>query len=578
MLSPHPNQDRIVEILSKAQPNKNLLAKADLVSKYNVIAQQQREKKLYDTLQDPFTQQKITNIRQLNELIHRLDADPDYSFGALLPNAPGGVEEFLSREYNLRLVESSKFSETEQEAIKNYIEQNLAKPAIDILEEHGYEFAENQSNDIINAVITAMSYINLKSGDTYIFSSGSEYRQNRSRYLRMNTTGPLSDNLPQGTKVGSIRFMYNILKDKKGGVKIKLDFTTDGIAKDFKIEGDLNSLTDTTRNNLLEWARGIDDGKLLDSSRQTKAPLNPGGGTTAPGSVTPEKWRRDVYNAINYCLGSKYKTLMQINSSEIDNLFNKYKIGTEIALGRQLVNLRGFLGELRGILMLDAICPGATSKLAGTLKVDLATKLSRKKQSAPADLLVELIDGLHIGIQIKNTSELNSYTWGNYRSSKGMPIPSFYAERLQEDITDEERDFFGAYVYNQPINDSTYREVYGAFQGVFELFYYVYAKLAMYIIRQETKLSEDSPLSGNLKNDFFIMNDSIIPTSAIYQAMNDDSDLVNSSFEFSTQSKGYYSPQEPIPSNYMNYASQMLITYSVELQYRKLLQSAYNMV
>jgi hypothetical protein len=38
--------------------------------------------------------------------------------------------------------------------------------------------------------------------------------------------------------------------------------------------------------------------------------------------------------------------------------------------------------------MLDAICPGATSKLTGTLKVNLATKLSRKGQSAPTDLLV----------------------------------------------------------------------------------------------------------------------------------------------------------------------------------------------
>ena len=575
---PHPNQDRIVAILSAAQPNSNLLAKADKAAQYNVVAQQQREQKLYDALRDPFTQERITNIRQLNELIHRLDSDLDYGFGALLPNAAGGVEEYLSQKYNLRLVESSKFSETEQEAIKNYIEQNLARPAIDILRERGYDFANSYGNAAVNAIVTAMSYINLNTGNLYIFSSGSEYRSNRSRFLNMNASGPLADNLPDGAKVGNIRFMYNILKDKQGGVKIKLDFSTDGIAKDFKIDGDLNSLTDATRKALLDWARSIDNGALLDSSRQSKAPLNPGGGTKAPGSATPEEWKRDVYDAVNMCLGFKYRNLMQLNSGEIDSLFNKYNIGTEIALGRQLVNLRGFLGELRCILMLDAICPGATSKLTGTLKVDLATKLSRKGQSAPTDLLVQLIEGLNIGIQIKNTSDLNSYTWGNYRSSKGMPVPSFYAERLQENITDNERDFFGAYVYNQPINDSSYQEIYASFNGVFELFYYVYTKLAMYIIRQETELSEDSPLSGNLKNDFFIMNDSIIPTSALYQAMNDSSGLINSSFEFSTSSTGYYTPQNPIPSNYMNYASQMLITYSIELQYAKLLQSAYNMV
>ena len=116
---PHPNQDRIVQILSSAQPNSNLLSKAEAAQHYNIAQQLAREQKLYNALRNPLTNTPITNIKQLNELIHALDADPDYGFGALLPNAAGGVEEYLSRKYNLRLVESSKFSETEQEAIKN---------------------------------------------------------------------------------------------------------------------------------------------------------------------------------------------------------------------------------------------------------------------------------------------------------------------------------------------------------------------------------------------------------------------------------------------------------------------------
>lgn len=576
-MSLHPNQDRIVAILGAAQPNSNLLSKAEEATHYNISAQLQREAKLYASLRNPLTQAPITNIKQLNELIHLLDADPEYGFGALLPNAAGGVEEYLSHKYNLRLVESSRFSEEEQEAVKNYIEQNLALPAIDLLRDKGFDFVSNYENQILSAIIAAMGYINITNGDFHIFSSGGEYRSARSDFLGISSTQPIT---PDGSKAGTIRFMYNILKNKEGGIKINLDYTIDGIAAGFKIEGDLNKLTDATRRALLDWASNIKDVNLLDPSRKSKAPLNPGGGTKAPGSVSPEEWKKDVYEAVNKCLGSKYSSLMQLDSSEVDSLFNKYNIGTEIALGRQLVNLRGFLGELRGILMLDAICPGASSKLTGTSKVDLTTKLSRKGQSAPVDLLVSLIDGLNIGIQIKNTSDLESYTWGNYRSSKGMPITSFYAERLQENITNEERDFFGAYVYNQPINNSTYQEIYGAFQGVFELFYWVYQKLALYIIRQETEIagSNDSLLNGTLKNDFFIMNDSIVPTSALYQAMNDSSSLINSSFEFSTSSTGYYSPQNPIPSNYMNYAAQLLITYSIELQYAKLLQSAYNMI
>lgn len=573
---PHPNQDKIVAILGSAQPNANLMAKAQ--QQYNVTEQLNRERRLYAALKNPITGESITNIKQLNELIHTLDADENYSFGALLPNAAGGVEEELSKKYNLRLVESTKFSETEQLRIKEYIEQNLALPAIELLKAHDFDYVRANENKIINAIINAMSYINIHTGDFHIFSSGGEYRTARKQLFNENSSGPIA---PNGESVGTIRFMYNILRGKEGGIKINLDYDIYGAASDFKIEGDLNKLTEATRKSLLEWASNISDSNLLDSSRTSKVPLNPGGGTIAPGSVTTEVWRRDVYNAVNKCLGFKYRQLMQLESNEVDNLFNKYQIGTEIALGRQLVNLRGFLGELRGILMLDAICPGAASKLTGTAKVDLATKMSRKGQSAPVDLLVQLVEGLNIGIQIKNTSEMESYTWGNYRSSKGMPVTSFYPERLQSDITGPERNLFGAYVYNQPINDSTYQEIYGAFQGVFELFYWVYEKLALYIIRQETEIanSTDNALNGTLKNDFFIMNDAIVPTSALYAAMNEaGSDMVSADFQFSTGSSGYYSYANPIPDNYLEYASQLLITYSIEVQYRRLLQSAYNMI
>jgi len=166
-----------------------------------------------------------------------------------------------------------------------------------------------------------MSYININNGDFHIFSSGGEYRTARKELFGENSSGPIA---PNGESVGTIRFMYNILKGKEGGIKINLDYNIDGAASDFKIDGDLNKLTEATRKALLGWAGSISDSNLLDSARTSKTPLNPGGGTIAPGSVSSEEWRRDVYNAVNKCLGFKYRELMQLESNEVDSLFNKY--------------------------------------------------------------------------------------------------------------------------------------------------------------------------------------------------------------------------------------------------------------
>jgi len=85
----------------------------------------------------------------------------------------------------------------------------------------------------------------------------------------------------------------------------------------------------------------------------------------------------------------------------------------------------------------------------GTAKVQLASA-TKGGESAPIDLLVDLLNtmGIQIGFQVKNTSELSLYSWGNRRSKNGMAIPTFYVERLQDILTEEEQNFFGAFVYN----------------------------------------------------------------------------------------------------------------------------------
>ena len=74
------------------------------------------------------------------------------------------------------------------------------------------------------------------------------------------------------------------------------------------------------------------------------------------------------------------------------------------------------------------------------------------------------------------------------------------------------------------------------------------------------------------------MNNKIVPASSFYNAMNTQNEnLIKSSFNFQTTSKGYYTPMEPIPGDYLSYASQLLIKYTIEVNYNGLLQSAYNL-
>jgi len=50
------------------------------------------------------------------------------------------------------------------------------------------------------------------------------------------------------------------------------------------------------------------------------------------------------------------------------------------------------MGELRGILIMDALIPGQKGKLMGTAKVTLANSLA--SESAPIDMIVDVFNEL----------------------------------------------------------------------------------------------------------------------------------------------------------------------------------------
>lgn len=569
--------DKVKGIIAAAEPN---LAGKDVF--YNVSAQLSREQKFYSLISDPFTGKPVTNIQELNQLINQLDESSEYAFGALLPSGSqngGKVERILSQKYNLKATSKTRFTEAEQTRVKEILNE-IADEALKVLstdDQFINNIGEQAESKFLMNLVTAMNGISIKSDFMTIFMSAAQARYssiNSRIYDKLNI-----DSFPKNIKIVDI--VSNIAgkgtTKRRSGTQIIKD-ENNRVLKVI-INPDLNTFSPKAFDAIYKFA---DELGLLDPRDQEDTAL--GQGTKSPMDVSSEEWRQDVFQAISEALGGKYKNLLlQDENGQYNALFEKYSIAEEIALGRSMSNLRGFMGELRGILIVDALIPSSkgSGHLMGTAKVTLANSLA--SESAPVDLIVDLLNevGRPFGFQIKNTSELSSYSWGNQREKAGMSVPNFYIERLQQVLSQNETNFFGAYVYNQPIDDNPiYQNVYGGFQEAFNnKFIPVYKKLALYIIRQTTEISSGNKLlQGQAINDFFLMNNKIIPASSFYAAMNTENEnLIKSSFALQKPDSGYYNYGDNIDEiNYGAYVGQAKIKYEIEVKYAQLLQSAYN--
>ena len=566
--------EKVKAIIAAAEPN--LAGKTDF---YDVGAQQAHEQKFYNLIVDPFTGKGVTSIQELNNLILRLDADSEYGFGSLLPSGSvsgGKVERILSDKYNLKATSKTRFTETEQARVKEIL-QELADQALTAMSKDKQFIdlmGEQTEQKFLTQLVMAMNGISIKSAFMTIFTKASLAKPssiNSNIYEALNL-----DNLPKEIKVVDI--VSNIAGSnstkRRSGTEVKRQGNK--VIKVI-INPDLNTFSPAAFNTIYKFAEELG---LLD---EKEAQDEMGKGTKSPMDVSPEEWRNDVFQAISQCLGGKYRNLLlQDQDGRYHELFEKYRIAEEIALGRSISVLRGFMGELRGILIVDALLPTARGALMGTAKVTLENSLA--SESAPVDMIVDLLDevGRPYGFQIKNTSELTSYSWGNQREKAGMTVPNFYIERLQQVLNSSEVNFFGSYVYNQPIDDNIeYQKIYNGFQEAFNSrFVPVYKKLALYIIRQITNIKGGNEiLQGTVINDFFLMNNKIIPASSFYKAINEQNEnLIDSSFMLQeAPSGGYYHYGEDLDKvNFGNYVNQARIKYEIEVRYARLLTSAYN--
>lgn len=574
--------DKIQAIIAAAEPNL-----AGKTVTYDVGAQLAREKQFYSYIVDPFTGKGITTIQELNDLILKLDSSSEFNFGALLPSGSvngGQVERLLQTKYgyNLKATSKTRFTEAEQNRVKAFL-NDLAQQALKALPKDKILLANMETatqERFLRDLFTAMDAISIKSGYMTIFMKASMAKMstlNYDIYQNFNL-----DSFPKEIRVVDI--VSNIAGRGKSvkrreGTEIFTSGEKGGTVLQVIINPDLNSFSPSAFSAVYEFAK---QQGLLDPKEEIQGEST---GTTSPMDVTPDKWRQDVFEAISESLGGQYRNiLLQDENGQYHQLFEKYQLAEEIALGRSTSVLRGFMGELRGILIMDALIPGQKGKLMGTAKVTLANSLA--SESAPIDMIVDVFNelGRPYGFQIKNTSELASYSWGNQREKAGMTIPNFYIERLQQVLTQSETDFFGAYIYNQPIDDASqeYLNIYSGFQSTFQnKFIPVYKQLALYIIRQSTDIKQGNDiLSGTATNDFFMMNNKIVPTSAFYKAMNDQNEsLIKSSFALQEAVGDYYKfGEDPDKINYSTWAAQARIKYEIEVKYAALLTSAYNIV
>ena len=211
--------------------------------------------------------------------------------------------------------------------------------------------------------------------------------------------------------------------------------------------------------------------------------------------------------------------------------FNLY--GTLIAYKGARSNVRGGLGELRTLCIIEKLFPGQQYSAEGLSKIVVG---SSSEKESPVDVAMTILgENLKIGFQSKNT-QTNIYSW-SISKSDSMDMPSFYSQRLNQGLNGAEEKFFNTYSYNQPVSPyGDYIEEWNDFTNN-PAFIGKFNALAYKIIRQEIKdVSEVSFI-----NDFFFMNDKIVLSSTILEQMmyaTIDSQMLNHSGTKSSSSDG----------------------------------------
>ena len=519
-----------------------------------------QEKAFYSLIN--FNEQQIHSCADLNKAIQ--DLDRFFRIGTLLPQ--GEVEDMLSQKYKLSDNTKNSLSENQKQIITK---------TLNTLINTGMNYIDKTMTNS-RAKATQLSYIK----DRLIAALQMGIANTVTITPQKTIVDPITINpiLLEPTELDYARL--EIKSNTIRGSQAASDFefkTENGMITSITIKSSgtgkfvpLDKIGQEMADYLLSIASQVLTKDEYETLIQGDTLLVNSTGPIPIGSANIDQLKQDTINII--------KTLVPQYSHVVD------RFASQIAIGRSLSNIRGFLGEMRASLLMYALFGESTiTQLQSTGLLDkIRMTPNGQLQEAPIDFVVKALNEIY-GIQVKNTIDV-SYTWEGE-----MSVSSFYSQRLQVPLTDNESKFYAAFSYNQPLDSKEvrgdwedwdlYRRVtYPSFQNAFaSVFSAVFKSLAPNIIRLSTQTGGDNVgiFSGetSLTNNFFIMQDKIIAASDIVQALiNEQNIRTNFGMTAGTNNLWFYG-KPPVGGN----ADATKIDYSVTLNYKTLFKSAYNM-
>ena len=513
-----------------------------------------------------FNGKKINSTADLNRIIAEIDKQ--MNIGSLLPR--GKIEEELSKKYILSDTSKKSLSEQDRQII-TAVMQKLADEGLKYIEHEitNSRASATRLSDIKNRLIAA-----IQSGITHSITI-----TDKKSIVDPITIDPFLKEPNQTLDYAILDIQSNSIRGSQAASDFETKFKDDNRTIEriiIKTEATgkfipLDKISENLSNYLLSIAKevlGEQNYMAIIQNNEVQAMYT---GPIPIGNASIDQLKQDTISII--------KELVPSYAHVVDHF------AEQIAIGRSISNIRGFLGEMRASLLMYALFgeSGAMQLVSTGLHDKIRISENGQLQEAPIDFVVKALNEIY-GFQVKNTID-TSYSWEGE-----MSAASFYIQRLQVTMTPEERDFYGAFSYNQPLDskevkgdwddwDLYKRVTYPSFENNFNsVFASVFQSLAPNIIRLSTQTQGDNvgifSGSSTLTNNFFIMQDKIIAASDIVQALINNQNI-KTKFKMTAGTDKMWTYGEPARIDYR--ANSTKIEYNVTLNYKTLFKSAYNM-
>ena len=271
--------------------------------------------------------------------------------------------------------------------------------------------------------------------------------------------------------------------------------------------------------------------------------------------------------------GIKGEPLKKIEE-EISNNLNKYAISYNFGV------IKGFLGEVYWTAFFKYLS-GNNNKVNPTGNIK-----NLKGQSIPIDLLIE-----NYGFQVKNYIIKNGKVNLGLRNEDSRLMGSFILNRAEVAASEALLLFFGAWGYNRPTDYATeeYKNLYNSFPENFATVDKIFQAHVDKIIgidkkfaqKQEEGIENLFPDEEVHYNNFFLVNNKIIPASEIVQGIIEGFEESAARVKFIGEYKRRDVDENKLwpkgnPSSLENAANLVTINYQVLINVEDILNKAYN--